>query len=157
VIEAGSAPGLTDQAYMDTGNGMTTYTATQVASGVYYARIRARGANGALSEASNETVVSVGNAFGPCSDTQAPWNLSAVVRGSTVMLYWQGTGSGVSYAVEAGSWSGATNLASFDIQSTSPSYVAYNVGPGTYFVRVRTTNACGARSGASNEIVVTVR
>jgi hypothetical protein len=56
--------------------------------------------------------------------------------------------------VQAGSSSGASNLATLSIgTSTAVSALA---PPGTYFVRVLAQNACGV-SGASNEIVVTVQ
>lgn len=83
--------------------------------------------------------------------------LSASVNGSTVTLQWTvGAGPTSSYLVEAGSSSGAANLASFDTGSPATSLVAVGVGSGTYFVRVKSTNACGT-SAASNEIAVLVQ
>jgi hypothetical protein len=156
ILEAGSAPGQTDQAYSDTGNSLATYTASDVPPGVYYVRIRARRTDGALSAASNETVVNVGGPSGTCPAPQPPSRLSSVVDGSTVTLIWQANGTSASYVLEAGSTPGAADLALLDTQSASTSYTAFNVGGGTYFVRLRATSGCGARSGASNEIVVRV-
>jgi hypothetical protein len=57
--------------------------------------------------------------------------------------------------LEAGSFTGAANLANIDTLSTATSFFAPGVGSGTYFVRVRAKNACGV-SAPSNEIVVPV-
>jgi len=151
IIEAGSTPGSSDQAYIETGSPVGSYTAYPVSPGVYFVRARARSADGALSGASNETVVNV-----PCPPVEAPSRLSAATDGSTVTLSWQAGGPGGSFIVEAGSAPGGSDAASFDTQSSSTSYTAIGVVAGTYFVRLRATNACGARSAPSNEIVVTV-
>ena len=74
-----------------------------------------------------------------------------------MVLNWQApSGGSASYVVEAGSAPGLTNLANFDTQSPATSYTATGVGAGTYFVRVRAKNACGASGGASNEVVIVV-
>jgi len=58
VVEAGSARGLADLASADLGGTATTLTATGVARGTYYVRMRARNACG-VSAASNEVTVIV--------------------------------------------------------------------------------------------------
>jgi hypothetical protein len=80
----------------------------------------------------------------------APWLLTTAVAGSTVTLDWQPTGgvNAASFAIEAGSAPGLTDLARIDVASTH--FVAYGVSPGVYYVRVR---AAGA---VSNEAIVTV-
>jgi hypothetical protein len=58
VLEAGSAPGLRDLAYVQTGSPDTAFFAPNVAPGTYYVRIR--GANSAgVGSPSNEVVVAV--------------------------------------------------------------------------------------------------
>jgi hypothetical protein len=79
-----------------------------------------------------------------------------VVDGSTVTLNWKGATTTASYVIEAGSVPGSVNQANFDTLSPASSYTAFGVGDGTYFVRLRATDGCGARSGASNEIIVKV-
>jgi fibronectin type III domain protein len=58
VVEAGSGPSGIDLARISTGNGATSYTASDVAGGTYYVRVRAANAGG-VSRPSNETVVVV--------------------------------------------------------------------------------------------------
>jgi hypothetical protein len=86
-----------------------------------------------------------------------PSALTSAVAGSTVTLAWQPPASGVplSYVIEAGSSTGAANLAVFDTGSTATTLAVPNVPPGTYFVRIRARTA-GGTSSPSNEIVVSV-
>ena len=82
----------------------------------------------------------------------------SVSADGTVSLAWT-PGEGdmpISYLVEVGSASGRNDLAAFDTGSPTPGFVATNVPPGTYFVRVRAQNSFGA-SPPSNEIVVDLR
>jgi hypothetical protein len=58
VIEVGSAPGLTDIVSISTGNAATSFSATGVAKGTYYLRLKAVGPAGA-SGASNEATLVV--------------------------------------------------------------------------------------------------
>jgi hypothetical protein len=86
-----------------------------------------------------------------------PANLSAVVTGDSVTLAWSAPTSGdpvLSYVLEAGSASGASNLATL-VTSTATMFSATGIGAGTYFVRIRAQNSAGL-SVASNEIVVVV-
>lgn len=160
VIEAGSASGLSDQASFDTGNTLLAYTASPVGPGTYFVRVRARGVDGELTAASNETIVNVGT--GPstpvCSSVAAaPVGLGFVVQGSTVTLNWQSPSGGTtSYVLEAGSFPGGVNLVISDTQSLATSFTATGVDNGTYFVRIRAKDACGATSAASNEVVIAV-
>jgi hypothetical protein len=87
-----------------------------------------------------------------------PFNLTFTVTGSTVMLAWNPPASGdppSSFLVEAGSVSGAANVAVLDTQNTLTSTTVTGVPAGTYFVRVRARNASGI-GGPSNEVVVAV-
>jgi hypothetical protein len=156
VIEAGSVPGAIDQANANIGNYLT-YTASPVAPGVYYVRIRAFG-DGALSAASNEVIVSVGQQADRCEGaTLPPGGLTSTVNGNDVTLRWVRIGGGAptSYVIEAGSFPGGSNLAYVDTFSTGTAFFAPGVGNGTYFVRVSAKNACGVSIG-SNEVVVIV-
>lgn len=95
----------------------------------------------------------------------APTGLSYVVNGSTVTLQWtHATGTFTHYVLEAGSASGADNLLVFPTTafvdpSKQPeklaSFTATNVGPGTYYVRIRSANG-NVQSDPSNEVAVTV-
>jgi hypothetical protein len=91
-----------------------------------------------------------------CASRQnAPAGLSFSVTGSTVRLIWSPAATATAYVLEAGSFSGGSNLAVFDTGSAVTSFTAGAVGAGTYFVRVRARNPCGT-SGGSNETVVVV-
>ncbi len=62
VLDAGSGSGLSNLASSDLGTSATTLTATGVAAGTYYVRVRARNACG-TSGTSNEVVVTVTGGF----------------------------------------------------------------------------------------------
>jgi hypothetical protein len=73
-----------------------------------------------------------------------------------VTLTWSGPAGATSYVVEAGSTTGASNLAVADTASATPAFATSGVGAGIYFVRVRAKNSCGT-SAASNETIVRVQ
>lgn len=95
----------------------------------------------------------------------APTGLTYVVNGSTVTLQWtHATGTFTHYVLEAGSAPGAANQLVFSTTafvdpSKQPeklaSFTATNVGPGTYYVRIRGANG-NAQSDPSNEVAITV-
>ena len=88
----------------------------------------------------------------------APITLSVTVTGNSVTLVWSAPTSGdpvLTYILEAGSASGAANLANIVTGSAGTTFSASGIGAGTYFVRVRAQNAGGV-SGPSNEVVVVV-
>jgi hypothetical protein len=152
-VEAGSAPGLANLAVIQTGG--TSFGASAPA-GTYYVRVRARNAGG-LGPASNEVVVVLGGGGGGCVVPSAPGTLSFSVAGSLVNLGWSAPAAGaapVAYVVEAGSVSGAANLAVLDTGGPVLALGA-NAPPGRYFVRVKARTACGA-GPASNEVIVNV-
>jgi hypothetical protein len=149
VVEAGSAPGLSDLANVATGTAVTTFQATGVAAGRYYLRVRSANAAG-RSAPSPEVLLTVGSG---CAG--AP-TLTSTVSGTTVTLVWTATPSATSYQLEAGSTAGATDLVNVDTGGPQASFVATGVASGTYFVRVRGLGACG-RTAPSNEVAVTVR
>jgi hypothetical protein len=156
-LDAGSSVGLNDLASFSTGSAATSFSIRGVPAGTYY--VRARAANDAgLSAASNEVVVFViGSAAGCSAPPAAPGGLRSVVLDSNVTLAWNpAAGSPASYIIEAGSFPGESNVLVSDTGTTATMMTAANVGGGTYFVRVRARNACGA-SAPSNEVSVVVQ
>ncbi len=126
----------------------TSFSGT-AAPGTYFVSVAAANAAG-QGPPSNEVQVVI-----ECAAPGPPVGLNATVDGSTVTLGWSPPASGgaaAGYVLEAGSSSGAIDVASFDLPANSFSTVAPN---GTYFVRVRATNACGV-SPPSNEATVVV-
>lgn len=149
IIEAGSTPGASNLANVDTGSTATSFGAT-AGPGTYYVRVRARNAFG-VSGPSNEFTLIVGG--GPCTPPAAPTGLAASVSGSTVTFTWNAVSGATSYLIEAGSSPGGSNALS--TTSTSTSFV-WTTGAGTYYARVKARNVCGATSAASAEIMVIV-
>ena len=152
VVEAGSSPGGTNLANFDTGSTGTTLIVSAVPAGTYYVRVRGRNSVG-FGAVSNEVVVIVTGV--PCAGPGAPTGLVTLVNGSTVTLTWNGVTDVPAYVIEAGSSPGLSNLANFETPSPQTSYTAFNVGAGSYYVRVKSRNSCGT-SGASNEVLLTV-
>jgi predicted phage tail protein len=152
VIQAGSTPGASNLANFSTGSTATSFTAVGVGPGTYYVRVLSA-ANGAASVPSTEIVFTVGT----CGTApNPPTNLQATVSGSTIVFTWAPPATGctpASYLLQAGTASGASNLASVAINGTS--FTASGVGNGTYYVRVLAVNAVGP-SAPSNEVAVTV-
>ncbi len=155
VIEAGSAPNLANLANVVTGSTATSFSADGVGNGTYYVRVRAQNAAG-TSVASNESTLMVGSAA--CTTPpNAPSGLAIATSGSTVTLTWSapaGTCAPTSYVLQAGSAPGLIDLANSNVGHAT-SYLATNVGSGTYYVRVRAANAYGQSAG-SNEFTLTV-
>jgi hypothetical protein len=145
VLEAGSAPGLSDVASVRLGN--TTSFSADISSGPYYVRVRALNDFGESDPTADLVLVTPGA-------PNAPSGLVASGAGNNVELRWaapRGGGTPSSYLIEAGSAPGLADLGRFPIgdvlnfSTTAPS--------GVYYVRVRAVNAKGAGE-ASNEIIV---
>jgi hypothetical protein len=151
IVEAGSAPGLSNIIVFNIGSNATSFTATNVPDGTYHVRVRGANADG-LGAVSNEVAIVVGS--GPCNPSGPP-TLAGSASGSTVTLNWSGVPAAAAFIVEAGSGPGAANIAVFDTGNANTSFVATNVPNGTYYVRARVRTACGT-SGVSNEIVINV-
>jgi Tol biopolymer transport system component len=152
VVEAGSAPGLVDLARIATGNPTTAFVATGVWNRQYVVRVRAANAWG-TSAPSNEVSVEVA-----LEAPGLPSGLSGSSTGSSLSIRWMApsTGGEVSaYMIEAGSAPGLSDVAVFSTGSPGPGYTAWGVPDGTYFVRIRATNAAGV-SAPSNEAVLVV-
>ncbi|MGE0460986.1 MAG: PQQ-dependent sugar dehydrogenase [Vicinamibacterales bacterium] len=144
-LEAGSSSGASDIAVFATGP-LPFVGVAGVPDGRYFVRVRGL-ANGAVGPASNEVEVVVACA------PPAPAGLTHTVNGHTVSLSWSPSTGATGYVVEAGSSSGLANLATLAV-ITSGLDVS-SVPPGTYYVRVRGTNACGV-GAPSAEVVVSV-
>jgi hypothetical protein len=152
VVEAGSAPGLTNLANLATNSMATGASFIDVPSGLYYIRVRARNSTG-TGGPSNEVLTAVNFDL-----PGAPSNLSASVSGNTVVLSWTPPSSGgplASYVIEAGSAPGLSNLAVSTTTGAPTSATFPGVPFGTYYVRVRGRNALG-NGNPSNEIAVPV-
>jgi hypothetical protein len=85
----------------------------------------------------------------------APTNLVATVTGTTVSLRWTAAADPavVNYMIEVGNAPGLANFGRYPSFGTSFEGAAPN---GTYYVRVRSVDAQGAESAATNEVTVTV-
>jgi hypothetical protein len=87
-----------------------------------------------------------------------PTNLTATAAGSSVTLWWTAPALGgppTTYIIEAGTTSGASNLATVPTGNLATTMTANGIPSATYFVRVRAANAVGV-SGSSNEVMLTV-
>ena len=154
IIEAGSVTGAANLANFSTGNLATWLSASGVANGTYFVRVRAANAVG-VSGPSNEVPLTVGQVLTPPGP---PGNLAAAAAGSTVTLSWAAPASGgapTTYVVEAGNATGLANLAAFPTGNLATVLSAPGVANGTYYVRVRAGNSAGI-SSPSNEAQVTV-
>jgi hypothetical protein len=152
IIEAGSLPGTSNLAVFPTGTAATTFFAQAVPSGTFYVRVRA--ANGlGTSNASNEITVVVGS--GGCAPPGAPSGLTVTTNSAATLGFsWTGGPGAASHRIEAGSGPGSANLANSNVGAVT-TLTVNGVSAGTYYIRVRSENACGT-SAPSNEVVVTV-
>ena len=154
IVDAGTAPGLTNLASFNTGTASTSLTVPNVPNGTYYIRIRALDATG-ISAPSNEVAAVVGSS-GSCAGP--PRNLTVASQSAgTISLAWlaPATGSPTSYVILAGSSPGLSDLANFDTGNPNTAFVAGGVPAGAYYVRALSRSSCGL-SAASNEALVFV-
>lgn len=144
VLEAGTAPGLTDITTFTTAT--LGLTVPGVPTGQYFVRVRATGAAG-TSAATSDLTINVG-----CTPALAPTTFTATVSGGTVTLNWSVEAGTTQTVIEAGYGPGATALT---IASGGSGAVFPGVPAGTYYVRTRARNACGL-STPSVERMLTV-
>jgi len=152
LLEAGFAPGATAITLPIPGTG-TTFTVPGVPPGTYYVRVRAVNAHG-TSGASDEVMLVVG--VGGLGLPDSPTGLTAFMAGDRITITWTpaaGGGPASGYVVEAGSSSGASNIATLDVPIAS--FTFSPVPNGFYFIRVRARNAAGV-SLPSTEVMVVV-
>lgn len=146
---AGSRPGVPDVAILPVGSA-TSY-ATVAPDGGYYIRVVARNRFGS-GPPSNEVFLRVGPE--PCTTPPpSPASLAFMVAGLDVRFTWTASATAANYTLEAGSATGAANLANFPVGNVTA--FAASAAPGVYYVRTRAQNACGT-SAPSNEVVVTL-
>jgi hypothetical protein len=86
-----------------------------------------------------------------------PTTPTMLVRGATLDLRWGAPPLGArptGYVIEAGTAPGLRNLASFNTGSMSTSFNASGLGPGTYYVRLRSANAFGIGASSADQAFV---
>jgi 5-hydroxyisourate hydrolase-like protein (transthyretin family) len=152
LLEAGGAPGATFITLPVPGTG-TSFSVPNVPPGAFYVRLRALNGT-AAGPASNEVRLVVG--AGGVGLPDAPTSLVAFMSGSLLTMTWSpalGGGPPSGFIVEAGSASGASNIASLPVTAATFSFTP--VPPGFYFLRVRARNAAGV-SEASTEVMIVV-
>jgi hypothetical protein len=115
--------------------------------------VRVQASNSGGSAISNEITLTVGT---PCVAPGAPTSVSATRSGNLVTVSWavpaSGTGPFV-YSLVAGTSAGASNLGTYPMGSATT--IGATVSSGSYFIRMRAANGCGA-SGDSAEVSVIV-
>lgn len=148
VLEAGSTPGATS---FTLPLGPVTSFAAVVPPGIFFVRVRTLGAPGGVEEVSNEVVLR-----GDCvAAPPPPTGLHAALGVSAVSLAWFAPDARVDrYRLEVGTGPGLVNLLTLSVPGAQTSFAA-TAPAGTYFVRVRGENACGA-SAPSGEVRLTV-
>lgn len=151
-VEIGTAAGTTTLPTRSVAWPTTTLTIV-LPEGTYYARVR--GVNGmGTSGPSPEASVVVSE---PSPIPGPPGNFWARTVGRTVSFTWTASVAGepaTSYTIEAGSAPGLSNLAQLATGSDRTSFDVPNVPAGTYWVRVRGSNAAG--TGAPSQDVAIV-
>ncbi|MGQ0735614.1 MAG: hypothetical protein ACT4QD_18415 [Acidobacteriota bacterium] len=145
IVEAGVVPGGVSVS-QQTGRTIPGLMAVGVAAGTYYVRVRAVN-NGSAGPPSNEVVVSVGG----CVPTSRRIDLRSRVSGTQVSLDWGFSGIWpVAWFLEAGSMSGAADIATIVLPRVQNEFVA--IAPaGTYYLRLRRSEGCDP---PSNEVRV---
>lgn len=146
VLEAGSAPGLSDLGVIQFSSTTRIRVFSNVPPGTYYVRVRAIVGETAPS---NEVVVVIG-----CSWRE--FDLRSTITGLQVQLAWNVFGGQFQQGVqlEAGTAPGLANVAVLLLPSIQASFSA-TAAPGTYYVRVRSIGLCGA-GPPSNEVQLNV-
>jgi hypothetical protein len=150
VLQAGSAPGLTDIGSALTGSLATSLTINNVPAGTYYLQVAAQ--NGAGMGAPSNQVAT------PVLVPGAPTNLTSTVSGTSVTLAWLAPTGGAlptTYVIEVGSAPGLADLGSGPTGSLATTFTSGSVAPGTYYVRIRAQNSAGS-SAPSNDAAVTI-
>jgi pimeloyl-ACP methyl ester carboxylesterase len=150
-VAVGRSAGASDVFAQDLG--LLTLVSGALPSGRYFFRVTAINSSG--SATSDEIAITVGLSI---EAPGTPSNFRAGVSGFSVSLSWNAPSTGgmpTTYVIEAGSSTGASNLANFGTGNTATTFFAPAVGVGTYFARVRARNSAGT-SGPSNEWSFTV-
>lgn len=152
VVEAGSAPGLSNLATLVT-TATPSYRAAAVPAGSYWLRVRARNALGTSAPSAEVPVV-----VAPCRAPATPANFSATAQGASAMLAWSApadTSTVTGYRLEVGTSAGASNLITVAFPAGTTAYSASGP-PGIYFLRLRSVNGCGT-SPPTADVALTLR
>jgi hypothetical protein len=145
ILQAGRTPGATDYALP---LGAVTSYSVIPPTGSFYVRVVALSALGA--ESSNEVVVRGGCASPPAP----PSGLKTTVAGAQVAFTWTAPDAPVArYDLEVGTARGLVNLLTIALPGTATAFSAA-APPGTYAVRARAVNACGASAPSGSVVVV---
>jgi hypothetical protein len=147
-LQVGSASGLSNVFAQNVGN--TTTVSGAVPSGTYFWRVIAAN-NGGQSPPSAESTFSAG----ACATPGAPQDFNFSLAGRVATLTWTPPAAGTepfTYILEAGSSSGLANR--FNGAVGGITTLTVQAPPGTYFVRVRAQNACGAGGASAERIIV---
>jgi hypothetical protein len=150
VLVAGLSPGFAAPIAVLPLGASTSVSVPAVPPGTYYVRVLAMNALG-TGGASNETTVSVAAPSMPGPPSVNPPQVS----GGTVTLSWSAGSGGAptGYTLFASTTPGGVPIATVPVAGTSISFT--NVPNGTYYVRVRASNAQGT-SAPSAEVILTV-
>ncbi len=151
VVEVGTSPGASN-VFTQTTNG-TSLSVPVAAGATYYARVRATHATLGSSAPSPEVSVTI-TTFEP-RPGRVPY-LGASTTGRTVTLSWTAPASGdpvTNYVLEVGSAPGLVDVARFDM-GTAMSFYARDVPVGTFWVRMRGSNAAGTGPASSDLAIV---
>ena len=147
VVRAGSAPNVANLVNLPVGN--VTGLQAQAPPGTYFVTIVAQNAFG-TSATSNEVAVTVGPS---CTIPGAPTAFAVGSSGPTGSMTWAPPvtgGTPTSYQLEAGSGAGLSNIAVLQLGGLSFSAGA---PPGTYYLRVKATNACGVGPASTEQVL----
>jgi hypothetical protein len=154
LVEAGSAPGLTNLASFVTGTTYLSYSTVVTTGGIFYVRVRAVTAAGA-SLPSNETIVTTPDPALP----GPPFLVRARSIGSSITLTWGPPLYGpapLTYVIQASDRPGGPpTLANMATGNVSTAFFANGVPPGTYYVRVLAATSYGV-GPASTDVALTV-
>lgn len=140
IVEAGSAPGLSNLATLIVSGTSTSTVVGSVPAGTYYVRVRARNII-ATSGPSPEALISVA----PCAAPNAPAAFTASVADRAVVLNWTPPAAGTpvqGYRLAVGSAPGLANLLVQDFAGATTS-VGTTAPYGDYYARLAATNSCG--------------
>ncbi len=153
VIDAGTAPGLTNITTLTVSGSTTSLVATGVPQGVYYLRVRARNVLGTSGPSPERAVI-----VGPCMAPNTPSALNANVVDQFVTLGWAPPAGGTTvqgYTLAVGSAPGLSNILVLPYPASTLG-VSGVAGFGDYYVRVAAINACGA-SAPTTDLLVRVQ
>jgi hypothetical protein len=150
-LEVGTAAGRSDIAVVPTPTRLFRFTG--VPPGVYFVRVRSV-VGAVIGSPSADVMMVAGNVPAPPAE---PSFLTSTVTGNVATLRWGAPTFGpvTDYILEAGSQSGASNIAVLRLGTTATSMTIPGVPPGRYYLRLRAVNALGVSAQSfEHEMVV---